>query len=70
MSGVSKILPLPDLARQLEASRRAGLRVAQCHGCFDLLHVGHVRYLQAAAAEGIWRWGDSPPDEGGRPGDG
>jgi metal-responsive CopG/Arc/MetJ family transcriptional regulator len=26
--------------------------------------------LQAAAAEGIWRWGDSPPGEGGRPGDG
>ena len=29
----------------------AGLTIAFANGCFDLLHVGHVRYLQAAAAE-------------------
>ena len=33
------------------ADRRAGRTVAFANGCFDLLHVGHVRYLQAAAAE-------------------
>jgi D-glycero-beta-D-manno-heptose 1-phosphate adenylyltransferase len=33
------------------ADRRAGRTIAFANGCFDLLHVGHVRYLQAAAAE-------------------
>ena len=31
--------------------RRDGLTIAFANGCFDLLHAGHVRYLQAAAAE-------------------
>jgi len=31
--------------------RKAGRTVALANGCFDLLHVGHVRYLQAAAQE-------------------
>ena len=35
--------------RQLAAEwRRAGDRITLANGCFDLLHVGHVRYLQAA----------------------
>jgi D-glycero-beta-D-manno-heptose 1-phosphate adenylyltransferase len=41
-------------ARLLElaaADRAAGRTIAFANGCFDLLHVGHVRYLQAAAAE-------------------
>lgn len=33
------------------ADRRAGRTVAFANGCFDLLHVGHIRYLLAAAAE-------------------
>jgi rfaE bifunctional protein nucleotidyltransferase chain/domain len=33
------------------ADRRAGRSIALANGCFDLLHVGHTRYLQAAAAE-------------------
>jgi rfaE bifunctional protein nucleotidyltransferase chain/domain len=33
------------------ADRRAGRTIALANGCFDLLHVGHIRYLQAAAAE-------------------
>ncbi|MEN3337600.1 MAG: D-glycero-beta-D-manno-heptose 1-phosphate adenylyltransferase, partial [Acidobacteriota bacterium] len=36
---------------RVAADRRAGLTFAFANGCFDLLHVGHVRYLQAAAAE-------------------
>jgi len=48
----AKILPLDELARRLEASRGAGCRIVHCHGCFDLLHVGHVRHLQAARAMG------------------
>ena len=35
----------------VEADRRAGRTIAFANGIFDLLHVGHVRYLQAAAAE-------------------
>ena len=33
------------------ADRAAGRTIAFANGCFDLLHVGHVRYLQGAAAE-------------------
>jgi rfaE bifunctional protein nucleotidyltransferase chain/domain len=39
---------LVDLVR---ADRAAGRTIALANGCFDLLHVGHVRYIQAAAAE-------------------
>ena len=40
-----------QLVERVAADRRAGLTIAFANGCFDLLHVGHVRYLQAAAAE-------------------
>ncbi len=40
-----------QLAARVAADRAAGLTVAFANGCFDLLHVGHVRYLAAAAAE-------------------
>jgi D-glycero-beta-D-manno-heptose 1-phosphate adenylyltransferase len=39
------------LAELVRADRAAGRTIAFANGCFDLLHVGHVRYLQAAAAE-------------------
>lgn len=35
----------------MAADRRAGRTIAFANGCFDLLHAGHIRYLQAAAAE-------------------
>lgn len=38
-------------AELLAADRTAGRTVALANGCFDLLHVGHVRYLRGAAAE-------------------
>lgn len=40
-----------ELAARLDADRRAGRTIAFANGGFDLLHVGHVRYLQAAKAE-------------------
>ncbi len=43
-----KILTLQQLARRGEALRAAGARLVLTNGCFDLLHVGHVRYLQEA----------------------
>jgi rfaE bifunctional protein nucleotidyltransferase chain/domain len=39
------------LAGLIAADRAAGLTIALANGCFDLLHVGHIRYLQGAAAE-------------------
>ena len=39
------------LVELIAADRARGLRVALANGCFDLVHVGHVRYLAAAAAE-------------------
>jgi D-beta-D-heptose 7-phosphate kinase/D-beta-D-heptose 1-phosphate adenosyltransferase len=41
-----------EAERWAEAHRRAGRRVVFTNGVFDLLHPGHVRYLQAARAEG------------------
>ena len=43
-----KIATLDDLAALMEDYRRRSLVVVHCHGVFDLLHIGHIRYLQAA----------------------
>lgn len=43
---------LDGLAEFCAAHRSAGRRVVLCHGCFDLLHIGHVRYLEAARGLG------------------
>ena len=46
-----KILTRDRLADAVRADRRAGRSIAFANGIFDLLHVGHVRYLAAAAQE-------------------
>lgn len=43
-----KILSRDELRDRVAEWRRAGARVTLANGCFDLLHVGHVRYLRAA----------------------
>jgi D-beta-D-heptose 7-phosphate kinase/D-beta-D-heptose 1-phosphate adenosyltransferase len=43
-----KVLTRRALQRRLAALRRQGKRVVFTNGCFDLVHVGHVRYLAAA----------------------
>jgi D-glycero-beta-D-manno-heptose 1-phosphate adenylyltransferase len=48
----TKILSRPQLQSLLAAHKQRGQRVVFANGCFDVLHVGHVRYLQAARAEG------------------
>jgi rfaE bifunctional protein nucleotidyltransferase chain/domain len=40
-----------ELVRRVADERAAGRTIAFANGCFDLLHVGHVRYLESAAAE-------------------
>jgi D-glycero-beta-D-manno-heptose 1-phosphate adenylyltransferase len=50
-SARSKVAPLEAVRERVEAARAAGRRVAFANGVFDLLHVGHVRYLEAARRE-------------------
>ncbi len=45
------ILPIPDLEQRLVAHRAAGETIAFANGCFDILHVGHIRYLDGASRE-------------------
>src|SRR5205809_7795455 len=47
-----KIVDLEELSDRCEKLRAAGKKLVATNGCFDLLHVGHVRYLQAARALG------------------
>jgi len=44
----SKILDRAALRRQVQRWRQAGEHITLANGCFDLLHVGHIRYLRAA----------------------
>ena len=48
---MGEILSREALADRVRREREAGRTVAFANGCFDILHVGHVRYLQAAARE-------------------
>ncbi|MES1254633.1 MAG: adenylyltransferase/cytidyltransferase family protein [Acidobacteriota bacterium] len=50
-SGGGQVLSEAALVDALTAVRAEGRTIALANGCFDLLHVGHVRYLQGAAAE-------------------
>jgi D-glycero-beta-D-manno-heptose 1-phosphate adenylyltransferase len=43
-----KVLSRSDVVAALTTKRTAGQRVVFTNGCFDLMHVGHTRYLQAA----------------------
>lgn len=52
MSTASKILRWEDLAAWRESLRTLGQRLVATNGCFDLLHAGHVAYLEAARDQG------------------
>lgn len=45
---MSKIVALEELAGIVAQHQAAGRRVALCHGCFDLLHLGHMKHFEAA----------------------
>lgn len=49
--GAQKVLPLELLGHEIESRRRLGQRVAFTNGCFDVLHAGHVAYLNDARAQ-------------------
>jgi rfaE bifunctional protein nucleotidyltransferase chain/domain len=48
---MGQILSEDQLIEAVARDRSQGRRIALANGCFDLLHVGHVRYLRGAAAE-------------------
>ncbi len=47
-----KVCALDEAARHVAARKKLGQRIVLTNGCFDVLHVGHVSYLQQAAEEG------------------
>jgi rfaE bifunctional protein nucleotidyltransferase chain/domain len=48
----SKIVPRAALRRKLSEHKDRGERIVFANGCFDVLHVGHIRYLEGARREG------------------
>src|SRR5213080_2658865 len=48
----SKIIALDPLREELTEHKRHGRRIVLANGCFDTLHVGHIRYLEGARREG------------------
>jgi D-beta-D-heptose 7-phosphate kinase/D-beta-D-heptose 1-phosphate adenosyltransferase len=51
-SGGEKVVALPALSREIESRRKLGQRIVFTNGCFDILHAGHVEYLQSARSQG------------------
>jgi D-glycero-beta-D-manno-heptose 1-phosphate adenylyltransferase len=49
---ITKVLPCDQLLSVLSSERTKGKRIVFTNGCFDLMHIGHTRYLQAAKALG------------------
>lgn len=52
MNTRTKILSRESLRERLAEHRQRGQRIVLANGCFDLLHAGHVRYLEGARREG------------------
>jgi rfaE bifunctional protein nucleotidyltransferase chain/domain len=49
---LEKLLTLEELTPRLRELKQSGKRIVSTNGCFDLMHVGHLRYLQASKALG------------------
>jgi rfaE bifunctional protein nucleotidyltransferase chain/domain len=48
----TKILEIEDLAEKIRKLQSQGKKVVQCHGCFDLMHPGHIKHFQEARQMG------------------
>lgn len=48
----SKILSLSDMARKINELKSEGKKVVSTSGCFDIVHAGHVTYLEEAKTKG------------------
>lgn len=51
-SYTSKIMSLEQLAEWVAEQKAKGFKVVHCHGCFDLLHIGHIRHFRSAREMG------------------
>ena len=47
-----KIYDIDQLSTHLKQLREEGKKIVHCHGCFDLMHPGHIKYFQAAKKMG------------------
>jgi rfaE bifunctional protein nucleotidyltransferase chain/domain len=47
-----KILDLDKLAEELSDLKSKGKKIVHCHGCFDMMHPGHIKYFQASKKMG------------------
>ena len=52
MDALDKIVALEDLVTRLGKVRKSGRKIVFTNGCFDIMHVGHVRYLAEASSQG------------------
>jgi len=52
MDTAKKIVTLEDLVNRLGKVRKSGRKIVFTNGCFDIMHVGHVRYLAEARSQG------------------
>lgn len=48
MTSVARVLNRQDLCARVEVARKEGAKIVFANGCFDVLHVGHTRYLAGA----------------------
>ena len=72
VSHTEKILPIDQVSERVREAQQGGETVVMCHGCFDIVHPGHVRHLLQAAKHGdrlvVTITGDAVIDKGtGRP---
>lgn len=56
MRAGERVIPIEEVQAVRKALREAGRPVVFTNGCFDLLHVGHVRYLEEASGLGAALW--------------
>ena len=49
---IAKIKPLEELALLIAGHRSHGRKVVHCHGCFDLVHYGHLKHFETAKQQG------------------
>lgn len=47
-----KILKLEELAQKIQGMKSDGKKIVLCHGCFDLMHPGHIKHFQVAKKMG------------------
>lgn len=49
---MGKVIELEMLANEVNTLKNSGKKIVHCHGCFDLMHPGHIKYFQAAKKMG------------------